>query len=275
MKKTTSKKLRNYGALSAAIMATAAVSGQNVFTDIDDVTLDAVTGGNIDIDLNQDGLIDYNLQISVVAGGTSFTITPDAANNAGGAFVGIAAAGFQYPFLLSADDVIDTSSGFTDPGARGDLNFYGCAYTNSQFCGDIVDGYIGLLFDFNGNNHYGWILLDSSVPPSPNGNTGTVTIRSYAFNATPEATVIVGDETLSLEDNAIEGLNSYVANDALTITARSPLENVTIHNLNGQVVVSQKLNNTTETVNLSALSTGMYIATVQTEGKVQAIKFVK
>lgn len=80
---------------------------------------------------------------------------------------------------------------------------------------------------------------------------------------------------LSVGDNTIEGLNSYVSNDVLSITARTPLENVTIHNILGQVVISKELASTSGNVNLNSLTSGVYIATVQTEGKAQTIKFVK
>lgn len=276
MRKITSKKLKNYGALSAAIMATAAASGQIVFTDIDDVTIDAVTGGNIDIDLNQDGAPDYNLQMSVVANGTSFTISPDATNNTNGAFVGISSFGFEYPSLLAEGDLIDSSSPTTTPGVRGDLNFYGCAYSNSQFCGDVTDGYVGLIFDFAGATHFGWLLLDSSVPASPNGNTGTVTIRSYAFESSPGVAIAAGDDTLSLEDNVIDGFTSFVdANNILQLDARVPLSNINIYSVSGQQVLSRSLSNNTESIDINALSTGVYVARVTVDGTETAIKFVK
>lgn len=83
------------------------------------------------------------------------------------------------------------------------------------------------------------------------------------------------DSSLSLEDNNIEGLSSFVSNDILTIEARSPLENITIYNVLGQAVINKAGGNTTERVNLSNLKSGVYIATVQTEGKVTPIKFVR
>jgi len=86
---------------------------------------------------------------------------------------------------------------------------------------------------------------------------------------------IMAGETLSLEDNTIEGFSSFVSDNILTLNSNTPLETVTIHSISGQEVISQKLSNTTETVDLNGLSTGVYIATVSVEGKLQAIKFIK
>ena len=266
MKKITSKKLRNYGAMSAAILAGANAFGQVVYTDIDDVTLVPGDEGFL-IDLNDDGTTDFEIENFPAAGAVIFPGINGSANS--NAFVGFQSGNFEYPSNLVAGDVIDATSPTTPAGERGDLNFYGCAYTNSQFCDGVVDGFIGLIFQFNGNTHYGWARVDVAADVSE------YTLRDFAFDATPDAPIVAGDNALSLADNVIEGLSTYVSNNVLTIDARQPLEAVTIHNVSGQVVISQKLSNTTESVNLSALSTGMYIATIETEGKVKAIKFVK
>ncbi len=245
--------------MSAALMVGANASGQIIFTDIEDLNITDLGVAEIDIDNN--GTIDY----TPAAGANAAAIYAGEAN----AFVGFDVGGYFYASNLSAGDIIDETSAFTSPSIRADLNFNGCYYSNSQFCDGVVDGFVGLAFQIDGNTHFGWMQVDVAADGS-----GFI-LKSYAYEATPDTAIAAGDDALSLEDNIIEGLTSFVANNALTISARNPLENVTIHAINGQVVVSQKLANTTETINLSALSTGVYIATVETEGKVKAIKFVK
>lgn len=268
MKKITSKKLLNYGAMSAAILGVANASGQIVFTDIDDVTM-APGDDAVLIDLDGNGSTDFSPENFDAAGGAGAVIFPGVNGGviATNGLIGTSSAGFTYPSNLAEGDVIDGTSPFI-LGDRGDLNFYSCAYSNSQFCGGVTDGYIGLVFDLDGNTHYGWVRVDVSADAT------AYTVKSFAYNSVADEAIMAG-QTLSLEDNTIEGFSSFVSDNVLTLNARTPLESVTIHNITGQEIISQKLSNTIETIDLNGLSTGVYIATVAVEGKLQAIKFVK
>lgn len=275
MKKITSKKLLNYGAMSAAILGVANVSGQIVYTDIDDVTINEL-GTTTSVDLDQNGDIDFSLDLPNFTGGFGFVGFPGTDQGGGmgstdNVFVGFANGNFFYGSNLAEGDIIDATSPTTDPLRRADNNFYGCAYSSSQFCGDLTDAYVGLVFQLNGNTHYGWARIDVNVPDA---NSGTLTLKDYAYNSVANAPILAG-ETLSLEDNTIEGFSSFVSDNVLTLNARTPLETITIHSITGQEVITQKLSNTTATIDLNGLSTGVYIATVSVEGKLQAIKFVK
>lgn len=269
MKKITSKKLLNYGAMSAALMGVAGASGQIMYTDIDDVTLTPGTD-TVDIDLLGTGAIDFQAQVFDGAGGAGAVIFPGENGNvnANNGLIGTSSAGFTYPSNLVEGDVIDGASPVI-LGDRGDLNFYSCAYSNSQFCGGVTDGYIGLVFDLNGDTHYGWVRVDLSADAT------SYTVKDYALNLTPDEAIAAGQETLSLEDNSIEGFSSFVADNILNVRANSVIENISIHNIAGQKVISQKVLDISSTVNLNNLTTGVYIATIAVEGKQQAIKIVK
>lgn len=274
MKKITSKNLSNrllqYGALSAAALGVADASGQIVYTDIDpdqvlnvgdEFAMDLLANGNINFTVNNpDGL----------AGGNAAIVFP----SSGGAFVGITASSYQYPALLAEGDIIDNAAGFTTPGDRGDLNYYGCAYSNSQWCNTVVDGYLGIRFNnlVGGTTHYGWIRLDTDV----NGSN-LITVKDYAINATPDEGIAAGDDGgLGLGENSFEGFSYAVnANHHLTLKASANLNNVVLYNIVGQEVLSQKLSNTVETIDLSNLTTGVYLATVSIEGQTKTIKIVK
>lgn len=80
---------------------------------------------------------------------------------------------------------------------------------------------------------------------------------------------------LSVETNEFNGFNYFVANNQLNLSATTALNNVIIFNMLGQQVVSQKLANTNETVNLSGLQSGVYIATVSIEGASKTFRIVK
>ena len=62
MKKTTSKKLLNYGTMSVALLGAASVSGQITYTDLEpDEIINAGEGLNIDV--NGDGTNDFSAHI--------------------------------------------------------------------------------------------------------------------------------------------------------------------------------------------------------------------
>ena len=64
-------------------------------------------------------------------------------------------------------------------------------------------------------------------------------------------------------------------NNQLNLSAKTNMESVVLYNVLGQQILSQKLNNTNEIVNISGLTTGVYIATVSIEGATKLFKIVK
>ncbi len=273
MKKITkndfSKKLAKYGALSLAIAGVADASGQIVYTDLDpDVT--QATGGVFPFDLNNDGTDDFSLDIFDAAGGAGaviFTGINGSLNS--NSVVGNAAGPYFYPSNLSSGAIID-SNATAGSSVRGDLNFYGCAYTNSQFCGGVTDGFIGLVFKLNGDTHYGWVRLDLSTDAS------SMTIKDFAYESTPDTAISAGDGALGVADNTFKGFDYFVdSNNMLTLKASSAMQNVQLYSLLGQEVITQQLSSNNETVNLSKLSTGVYLATVTIEGTKKTFKIAK
>lgn len=277
MKKITSKKMLNYGAMSAALLGAANAAGQVVYTDVDpDETITTATAGGFNIDLNADGTFDFNPQVFDAANGPGAVIFPTGSGSNsnqgsnGNGFVGFNAGNFAYPSNLGSGDAIDGNASFVTD-ARGDLNFYSCAYTNSQFCGGVTDRFLGVSFQLAGNTHYGWIRLDLA----PSGDN--FVIKDFAYNATPGAAIAAGDQgTLGIDDNVFTSFEYFVdSSNNLNLKAASSMDNVILHNTLGQQVLSQKLSSSNELVNLNALKSGVYLATVSIEGKAKSFKIVK
>jgi len=245
-----SKKLIKYSALSLALGGIANASGQVVFTDVDP-DFEGGLNDSFAIDFDDDGVDD------VIIAQTDIYV------RANGNVVGSGSGGVYYASNLSEGTLISAGNSFQ---SYGDLCYSG-GFPNS-FCATGPEGFLGVQFDISGETHFGWVQVAGI-------DSENFILLGFAYEQTPGVGIEAGDGILSLEDNTIEGLTSFVANDVLTINARNPLENITIHNVNGQVVASQKLASTTETVDLNVLSTGVYIATVQSEGRLKAIKFVK
>ena len=270
IKKSLSKRLLQYGALTSAALGVSDAAGQIIYVDVEPDAIIAV-GETFSTDFDEDGFEDVSVANPAdLANGFAAVVFP----SSGGAFVGFTAGGYQYPALLNEGDIIDDASGYTEVGARGDLNYYGCAYSNSQWCDTVVDGYLGVKFNnlLGGTDHYGWIRMDTDV----NG-TNLMVVKGYAFNLTPDTVIEAGDEgVLSLQDEYFNDFNYYIdTNSQLVLNASTSLENIQLFNLPGQQVISKKLSNTNETINIESLDTGIYIAKVSIQGKSKSFKIVK
>lgn len=87
---------------------------------------------------------------------------------------------------------------------------------------------------------------------------------------------LVETTTLGVGENAFQGFSHFVDNSGeLHLRAANQMENITLYNVIGQQVLTQKLNNTTATVNISELTSGVYIATVSIDGQNKSFKIVK
>lgn len=86
---------------------------------------------------------------------------------------------------------------------------------------------------------------------------------------------VLVDGILAVADPSFNNFDYYVANNELNLTANTTMSQVSLYNVLGQQVVSQKLNNTNEVVSISSLNPGVYIANVSIEGASKTFKIVK
>jgi hypothetical protein len=87
---------------------------------------------------------------------------------------------------------------------------------------------------------------------------------------------VVVNATLSVEDNTFENFSYFVdANNVLNLKAGTPMQSVELFSVIGQQVVSQKLNNTSEVLNISNLESGVYITKVSINGVSKSFKIIK
>ncbi len=87
---------------------------------------------------------------------------------------------------------------------------------------------------------------------------------------------IVLDGTLSADEFSTTNFTKYfnVNNSELRLNAAVPMQNVNVFNTLGQEVVNRALSSTEETVSLSTLSSGIYIAQVAIGNTTETFKFV-
>lgn len=81
--------------------------------------------------------------------------------------------------------------------------------------------------------------------------------------------------TLGVTDAVFQGFKHFVSNNQLNLSANTSMEKVALYNMLGQQVVSQKLSNNNEIVNLAGLQSGVFIATVSIDGASKSFKIVK
>lgn len=82
-------------------------------------------------------------------------------------------------------------------------------------------------------------------------------------------------DVLGVNDAAFNNFNYFVNEGTLSMSAAVAMDSVELYNVLGQAVVSQTLSNTTEAVNISSLSAGVYIAKVSIDGATKSFKIVK
>lgn len=268
MKKITSKKLSKrlaqYGALTAAIAGVSDAAGQIQYTDIDPD--ETIAGAEYGLDLNNDGTVDYRM----IARSDVPAVRIYTDNSS--SILGINAGGnYNYPLALSMGDDIDpTGAGGTwiTAPVYQTLNWGGCAYTSSQWCDGQVDKYLGLRINVGADQHYGWIRLDIPADGS------SFTVKDYALELTPGEGIQAG-EALGTDDQNFNGFEFFVADSQLNLRANTAMSTVAVYDITGKQVITQDLAAANAQVNLSGLNTGVYIATVAIDGAEKTFKFVK
>ncbi|WP_411895817.1 choice-of-anchor J domain-containing protein [Winogradskyella sp. A2] len=85
-------------------------------------------------------------------------------------------------------------------------------------------------------------------------------------------------ETLSVNLFEQNNFTHYYNIDSKTLsveTSNMPMTGIEIYSLLGQPVITESLSNTTETIDVSSLSDGVYLAKVSIDGNSKTIKFIK
>jgi hypothetical protein len=83
-------------------------------------------------------------------------------------------------------------------------------------------------------------------------------------------------ETLSVDVFETSNFDYFVdSGNRLNLSANQTLEQITLHNLLGQQVLSQKLNAQEELIDLNELTNGVYLAQVQINGTSKTFKIIK
>lgn len=87
---------------------------------------------------------------------------------------------------------------------------------------------------------------------------------------------VVINGTLGVDDNILDSFSYFVnSNNILNMKANAPLQSIELYNVIGQQVILNKLSSTNETLDISNLNSGVYIAKVSIDGLSKSFKIVK
>ena len=281
--------LMQYSAAALALLSAKAVYSQAVYTDIDPDVILEEPGESFGIDLDDDGLNDFNFF------NKSFTTTvwygdigevkvlyAGAFDNEANGIIGQTAyfsgyGGYTYylPVPLESDIVIDSIASFHNANYQTLANeiykpefppttgHFG--YWYPWFGENISYKYLGIKFTDDDNiNRYGWIrcsVIDSGR---------TLIIHDYAYESKPDTPILTGDTigdttTVSIEEGELFGLTVYSFGNSVFI--HSPLNNIQyrIMNLQGEVILNEQVTSGSSKLDLNTAETGVYLVECRQE----------
>ena len=286
--------LLQYSTAAVSLLGVTSASSQVVYTDIDpDVVLDE-PDEMFGIDLDDDGLNDFNFF------NESFTTTVfygDLANVKAlfvGAFDtmlnGIAGStgflsgggGYTYyrPYIIQDGEIIGGAFNFYNNNYQTlamEIDEFSSPFPPTHngnwyyfYGGEVIEKFLGISFTDEDNiKRYGWIrcsVIDSGR---------TLIIHDYAYELQPDYPIIAGD-TVSYVD--IKGQPSLVAtvysfNKAVYINLQiqTPTQ-LTIVDLNGQTILAKTLYHQVEIVEMNYFAKGIYLVTLKEGEKLLTAK---
>ena len=240
------------------------LNAQIIYTDIVPDFTSENMGDYYDLDIDNDGTTDFHLEsinsaeliwVESIANGVN------AIRAVGGPFE---------PYFIPLDEntVIAYPQEYYDAygylvlGLCTNLPFY-CSYDWEN----ITDKYLGLRILINGQTHYGWARLDVA-------DTSKWTIKDYAYQATPNTTILAGQmPTLGVEDEDQEvNIKIVTSPNTLSIYNLNDAHHFTLFSMTGQSVLSGSVSKDNNMINNSVLSSGLYVIELTSSQTKQAIK---
>ncbi len=171
------------------------------------------------------------------------------------------ANGVWYNFVAAGDGTANAM--IVTPGGASSVTFYTAPDENAtetdltlvpQQTNQCGPGTSASIFTLAGQAYYVFVL-----------NTGAIT------------DIVIDGTNLGVSDNTIAGFSYYPnpTNGILNLKSVDNIENVSLYNLLGQLVVNNSVNATTSQVDISGLSTGTYLMKVSVNGQIGTYKVLK
>jgi hypothetical protein len=257
-------KLKAYSAMALCFAGAGAANAQIVYHDVSPDKVITTAPDSLIIDFNNDATGDYVIKRFNWGSSTSnpAVIMPPALNNAIMATMGSVV---PYVSALAAGVTIGgaVTTWIVNDGSSPQLVKFALASTYSGATyGHFNDGaehFIGCKFIIGANTHYGWVRVQCVT----GGGSGT--IKDYAYNSTPNASILAG-ATNGIEDAATIENSIYAFNGNVYINFSSEIQgDINIFNSIGEFVTTEKISGQKTIINLSAQSKGIYLVKIASD----------
>ena len=281
---TLDEKIKKYATVAVGVAGVSGASAQVVYTDVNpDQVLTPGGTAQFAIDFNGDAAAD--IAFLVYEGTFSGTFATQGYNipyngdYAGGiAGFGTAApsqngwmgTNSDAPLALANGAAIGSAGAFYGGnGTVGNVQgtylgapinaAYG-PYSDGYFLG--AEGYLGVRFDVAGAVHYGWVRVEMAADGT------SMTIKDYAYNATASTNINAGDmggTPVGINDisNNVIIRNQYNKLNIELVNINNA--EISVVNLAGQVVINDQMTTNVKEINMSDLTTGIYMVNVTSE----------
>lgn len=279
---TLDTNLKRYTALAGGLVATVgAVNAQVVYTDVnpDQLLSSTTTPNQLGIDFDGDQTVDvafvgsagsqsgtfYGYQYQFSYDGVFVGFASGAASTNGWMAASSSANG---PAALNAGQQIGSTGSFMGGfGSIAGSNVTSwpnsTSYNNAGNFGEFAasqDGYIGVRFDISGSVYYGWVRIEIGADGK------SMIIKDYAYESTAGTAITAGDTGNGFSgvediDAKVEIRNVYNKVN-IQLDGYNEAE-VTVVGLDGKQHTKKQIGSTA-VLDLSELSTGIYLVNVAT-----------
>jgi hypothetical protein len=271
-KKLLNKRLKQYAALAVSAIATDA-SAQVIYTNISDTTL-VNNGDFFDISLNNDGIMEVRLTMtkstsSYPTYSAYFRVDMAKVQPLNSADVNMSfsatssySSSFGIAMALNNNQSINNSLNTWSNtsaylGGYADVRTSSSSFTTSigQFPG-AGDKYLGVKFIIGTNVHYGWVRLDMSTL------SDSLTIKDYAYEATPNISIAAGDTGLTVGLNNVkqQQFDFYASRGRIVFKDNiEPLTVLSVFDLSGKLIEERELRMGQTDASLKQSLSGVYI----------------
>lgn len=260
MNKELQIKMKKYSVAAATLVTASGVNAQIVYSDVDPDFVHVGDDVAVGLDLNNDASFDFliNSSDSIFSGVNRVRTTWIAPyGTAGNAIAGEAPSGYNYALALNSSEMIDNTLNWI---SASNTMAYNVDSSNpySENWNGVTDKYLGLKFSFGGSTYYGWARLDVDAI----GDAWT--LKDYAYESTADTGITAG--TVGLEEGDLDQLVHFInqQNNTVLVKVNGDLTEgaVTIVAMSGQTISTGAIENNSFVVNMSELTSGMYMINV-------------
>lgn len=250
---------------SFCLLVSITLSAQVEFFDIPDTTISTTNYG---LDINNDNEIDFSIYYNSESGapGTGFymnayCVIPLNNNEVLAVGHGEVCAKYKTDTISSSDE--DWMPIFEYP------SYYITRGSSDEAYNIRADGFddlfIGLRLKNDDDYHYGWIQLSSE-------DVYTLTIKTYAFNATPNEQIVIEDSLFLFNENDYKNTLCKIYPNPARSNFTVELDNndssfIEVFDATGKMVFSEDFRRNIE-VNSETLNTGIYILRIRNNDKI-------